>query len=396
MIPIPRITSPSSLLPLDKAKKILLESFPRPLDTHRIAVQDAAGHILAVPIVSRRTIPPTLLCGPDGIAVKSVGTIGASPDHTLEVNAIRVNTGMPMPDGFDAVIRIEDVIELGEQRYLIHKTVSPYENTISQGADISENDTVMGTGHVITPFDIGALLTYGISEVLVRSVKVGLIATGDEVIPIQKKPLPGQIVDTNSYMIASYLRQAGITPVFGQVVPDDPAAIADELIRLARTCDMVLIFGGSSAGSRDWTVDAIEQSGDLLFHGVGMAPGKPVSLAWVSGKPVFGMPGPAIGSLIVLYELIQPLLRSWSLPVPRDISIQGELTETIEGFPGFDLFLMMETSLYGGKTLISPVPRTFGHMSGVRADGILHVKDGSGPLHKGSEVSLRLIRPVAT
>ncbi|HWQ66477.1 MAG TPA: molybdopterin-binding protein [Methanospirillum sp.] len=390
VIIIPRICINSQFLPLFAAKKIVLGSFQAPDNSVCIPVSEACGRILAEPVYSNRTNPPVVLSGPDGIAVKSGETIGAGPDNRIELNAPRVNTGMPMPEGFDAVIQVEEVIEVSENRYRIHTPVSPFQNTIPCGVDMVKGDVVLDKGHHIIPFDIGALLTYGVRDVMVKDWRIGLIATGDEVVPPNKIPLPGQIIDSNSSMIGAYLKQYGITPVFFPIVPDDPASMAQELQNISKTCDMVLIFGGSSAGSKDYTVDALEESGTLLFHGVGMAPGKPVSLAQVNGKPVIGMPGPSIGSLTALHVLLYPLLRQWGVPIPPDTYVRGELTESIASFDGFDMFLMMHVHQNDGKTRITPVERKFGQMMGVRADAVLHV--GSASYAEGQEVEVRMIR----
>ncbi|MFH0967158.1 MAG: molybdopterin molybdotransferase MoeA [Methanobacteriota archaeon] len=390
MIIIPRICINTQLMPLAEAKKILLSSFQAPDNPVRIPVSDACGRILAEPVYSNRTNPPMLLSGPDGIAVKSEETIGAGEDTIIELNASRVNTGMPMPEGFDAVIQVEEVKEVAENRYQIHTPVLPFQNTVPCGVDILKGDVVLDKGHHIIPFDIGALLTYGVRDVAVKDWKIGLIATGDEVVPPNKIPLPGQIIDSNSSMIGAYLKQYGITPIFFPIIPDDPESMTQEVYKISRACDMVLIFGGSSAGSKDYTVDALEQSGTLLFHGVGMAPGKPVSLAQVNGRPVFGMPGPSIASLTALYQLVYPLLRQWGVPIPPDTYVRGALTEPVASFDGFDMFLMMHVHQNNGRTFITPVERKFGQMMGIRADAVLHV--GSKDLAQGQEVEVRMLR----
>lgn len=369
-----------------------MHSFSSPSGTTILPVTKAAGRVLAAPVYSKWTNPPVVLSGPDGIAVRGELTRSATKETPVQVQAVRVNTGMPMPDGYNAVIRIEDVTQTGEGLYQITTPVAPHENTVPAGVDIKAGELVMDTGHIITPVDVGALLTYGIFEVTVTEVRVGLIATGDEVIPARKIPLPGQIVDSNTHMLAAYLEQIGITTSLGQVVPDDQEMITQEMNEMIKTCDLVLIFGGSSAGTRDFTVDAIEKGGELLFHGVGMAPGKPISLGRVQGKPVFGMPGPAVGSLVIVHEMILPLLRSWGLAVPAPIIRTGELTEQVEGFPGFDLFLMVQARITADQTVITPVPRKFGQMMGVRADAILHVPEGQGVIPAGTQVQVLMIR----
>jgi putative molybdopterin biosynthesis protein len=254
---------------------------------------------------------------------------------------------------------------------------------------------MMDQGHCLIPFNIGALLAYGILSVQVRKWRVGLVATGDEIITPGENPLPGQIVDSNSYMLAAWLKKHGISPVLYPVIPDEPLSIMRELETITRECDMALIFGGSSAGSKDHTVDALEKGGELLFHGVAMAPGKPATVLKINGKPVFGMPGPSIASLTVLHELIDPLFRQRGVPVPPDICIRGILTDTIVPVEGFDIFLMMKVHDHNGKPLITPVPRVFGQMMGVRADAVLHQKAGSDTLIQGQEVEVRSLRMAA-
>ena len=392
VITIPRICINSQLLSFIEAKRVLLTSFQVPENHTRIPVSDSCGYVLAEPVFSHRTNPPSLLSGPDGIAVKSGETTNAKKDTAIELEAPRVNTGMPMPEGFDAVIPVEEITPVTEDRYRIYAPVLPYQNTISRGIDIRKDDLIMDVGHQILPFDVGALLAYGITDVPVKSWKIGLIATGDEIISPYETPLPGQIVDSNSYMIAAFLKQYGITPVFYPVLHDDPVIISQTLPQISRDCDMILIFGGSSAGSKDHTVDALEQSGILLFHGVAMVPGKPMTLANIHGKPVIGMPGPSVASMHVIHEFISPLLREWGVPIPPDRYIQGELTEPVASVEGFDMFLMVKIQTANGKTFITPIPRIFGHMMGVRADGILHKKIQSDILIQGQEVQVRVIR----
>jgi len=354
-------------------------------------VANACGHVLAEPVYSKRTNPPSLLSGPDGIAVKSEETTGARED-VIEIEAPRVNTGMPMPEGYDAVIPVEEIIPSKENRYLIHTPVSAFQNTIPYGVDIVKDDMVLNKGHCIIPFDVGALLSYGITEVEVKRWRVGLVATGDEIISPYETPLPGQIVDSNSYMIAANLAQYGITPVLYPVIKDNPGDISDALHKISSECDMVLIFGGSSAGSKDHTVDAMEHSGDLLFHGVAIVPGKPVTLARVNGKPVIGMPGPSVASQIIMQEFIYSLLRQWDVPIPPDMYIKGVLTGPIVSVDGFDMFVMMKIIKDTDKTLLTPVPRIFGQMMGIRADAVLHKQMGTDILVKGQEVEVRMLR----
>jgi len=392
VITIPRICINTELIPFIEAKKIFLTSFQAPDNQRTIPVSDSCGYVLAHPVYSKRTNPPSLLSGPDGIAVRSGETTGVKGNSDIEVNAPRVNTGMPMPEGYDAVIPVEEITEVSENKYMIHTPVLPYQNTIRDGVDIEKDGLILDKGHHIIPFDIGAMLAYGVTDVQVKNYKVGLIATGDEIISPFETPLPGQVVDSNSYMIAGYLKQLGITPVFYPVINDDPENISRIIRETSMECDMILVFGGSSAGSKDLTADALEQSGTLLIHGVAMAPAKPVTLVKVNEKPVIGMPGPSIASLTVFREFISPLLRQWGLMVPPDFYIRGKLTEPVSSVEGIDMFRMVKVHKNNEKILITPLPIIFGHMMGVRADAVLHKRVGSDKLVQGQEVRVLVMR----
>lgn len=387
---IPRLGN--QLLPLDEAKRIISTSFAAPNNRASLQAAEACGAVLAGPICSRRTVPPLLLGGPDGIAVKSAETAGAEKGAMIEVDAPRVNTGMPVPEGFDAVVPIEETTEVAEHRYRIRAPVPPYQNTIPEGSDVAEGEPVMDAGHVVTPFDIGALLTYGIAGVDVKRWSVGLIATGDEIVSPDTDPRPGQIVNSNSYMMAAALKQAGVTPVIYPIIHDDCAAIAAGVRRAVGECDLVLVFGGSSAGSKDFTVDALRSAGEVLFHGVAMGPGRPATLARVQGKPVFGMPGPPVAAMNVLHELVYPLLVRWGVPVPPDTVVRGVLTAPVAFSGRFDLFMMVRVEQDHDNVLVTPLPRGFGQMTAVRADGVLHKASGSGPFSRGDEVEVRMLR----
>lgn len=393
MIIIPRICTSSQLLSLYEARKLLLTSFKPPNNKICIPAVDSCGYVIAKPIYSQRTNPPLVLSGPDGIAVRSEETSTAGPDTPVEIEAPRVNTGMPLPEGYDAVIPVEEITAVNEGKYKIYSPALPHENTIAKGVDITEGDLLFSSGHVIRPFDVGAMLSYGILEVCVFTWKIGIVATGDEIISPYTEPKPGQIVDSNSYMIAASLKRFTITPILYPPLIDDPAVISDKIGTMIAECDMLLIFGGSSAGSKDHTVDALEQSGTLLFHGVAMGPGKPVTLAEINGKPIFGMPGPSISTTVVLHELIFPLLSQWSVPIPETTYIEGILTEPVPSIEGFDVFRFVKIRDEENETLITPVPWAFGHMMGVQADGLLHKKAGTDTYIEGQEVEVKLIEP---
>ncbi len=389
---MPRIINPDRLISMKDAQKSILSSFTHNPHKKVISITDAIGKVLAEPVLSNRTMPPMSLAGPDGIAVKSIETQGASAEHPIMIQAVKVNTGLPMPEGYDAVIAIEEVEQIGDNQYLIRTPVVANQNTVPFGTDVMKDQIIAYPGHCLTPYDVAACANYGVRNVTVTSWKLGIIPTGDEIIPIGKEPVPGQIIDTNSLMISGYLHSYGVSTEIYPILPDNADTLSSQIKAACEDCDMVLLFGGSSAGSKDYTVDAIDMSGSLLFHGVAMGPGKPVSCGVVDGKPVVGMPGPAVASLITFYQLIFPLLKSWGVPIPPKKVVLGEITDDITPFNGWDVFHLVNVKNTMGKVYVLPMERRFGQLMGLKADAILHIPRGSDGFKKGEQVSVTLLR----
>ncbi|PWR69562.1 molybdopterin molybdotransferase MoeA [Methanospirillum stamsii] len=389
---MPRILPHEQLISMKEAQKIILSSFQYLPKSRNVPIHEAVGQILAESVISPRTMPPVHLAGPDGIAVRSEDTKAASPENPIEVQGIRVNTGLPMPAGYDAVIPVEEVEKVDDERFIIKGSVSSNQNMILAGTDVITGQTIVESGHYFTPYDAAALTSYGIRDISAKSWKVGIIPTGDEIIPSAKEPVPGQIVDTNSMMISGYLNRYGVLSEIYPITPDDPEKMSSKISTACKDCDMVILFGGSSAGSKDYTVDAIEKSGDLLFHGVAMGPGKPVSCGLVDGKPVFGMPGPSVSCLVTFYQLVLPLLKSWGVPIPPKKVVMGEITNDVLPFQGWDVFYLVQVKNNDGKIIINPVERRFGPKVGIQADAILHIPRGSDGCKKGERVQVSMIR----
>jgi putative molybdopterin biosynthesis protein len=285
---------------LDEALTLLTTSFPRPQRTETIPVTQASGRVAAEPVHAKYSVPEVSISAMDGIAVRSRDTLGAGDRNpvTLE-HAVRVNTGNVVPPEFDAVVMIEDVWE-EDGRYQVRRAVVPRQHVRPAGEDIKENKLVLPRGHLIRPFDIGALITYGITEVVVLAVRVGIIPTGSELVPIGTRPKPGQVVESNTVMAQVYLSQMGADCTRYPIVVDEPDLIKETMRRAVEENDLVLISAGSSAGTRDFTESVIRSLGDLVFHGVAVKPGKPVMLGKVNGKPVLGLPGYPLAAQTVL------------------------------------------------------------------------------------------------
>ncbi len=184
------------------------------------------------------------------------------------------------------------------------------------GEDIGESEMALPSGHRIRPHDTGALAAYGITEVPVLTVRIGLIPTGSELVTHGTRPAPGQVVESNTVMAEAMLGALGATCTRYPMVKDNPADIKKILQQAVRENDIVIISAGSSAGTKDFTADVIAELGEVLVHGIAIKPGKPAIIGRIDTKPVIGMPGYPLSALTVLRELVTPLVHAFGLPVP--------------------------------------------------------------------------------
>lgn len=359
---------------LDEALTLLTTSFANPRRTGRVPLMQSVGRVVAEPVFAKYSVPEVNISAMDGIAIRSRDTIGATDRSpvTLE-HFTRVNTGNIVPPEFDAVVMIEDTWEAGE-KFQIRKSAIPWQHVRPAGEDVKENKLVLPRGHSIRAFDIGALATYGITDIEVLAVRVGIIPTGSELVPLGVRPGPGQVVESNTVMAQVFLSQMGADCTRYPIVHDDPGLIRDAMSTAVKENDLVLISAGSSAGTRDFTESVIRSLGDLVFHGVAVKPGKPVMLGKVEGKPVLGMPGYPLAAQTVLREFAVPLLESWGLsPAPR-FPVNVRLGQALVSDPGFDEFVPVFVGRIG--TTLYGIPHGKGagvQMATIKANGYTHI-----------------------
>jgi putative molybdopterin biosynthesis protein len=382
------------VISLDAALDILSREFASRPQVVRIPLEESAGRITATPIIVRYSVPEIHVAAMDGIAAVSADTKGASEQHPVTLpRAVRVNTGNVVPQGFDAVIMIEDVW-VDDDRFIIRKAAPPWQHVRPAGEDIAESEMAMTAGHRIRSFELGALAAYGITEVEVLSVRAGLIPTGTELVPHGTRPGPGQIVESNTVMAGSMLEDAGVTCTRYPMVKDDPSLIRDAVTRAVRENDIVIVSAGSSAGTRDFTADVIAELGEVLVHGIAIKPGKPAIIGRISGKPVFGMPGYPLSALTVIREIVLPFLRRFGLHVPAPDEIPARLSSTLSKDTGSDEFVLCTLGKVGNRWVVSPQSRGAGvQMSAVRANAYLRAPAASEGWEAGEQVPARLMVP---
>ncbi|MDH7593772.1 MAG: molybdopterin biosynthesis protein [Methanomicrobiales archaeon] len=379
------------LVTLEEAIVTLKERFPHMARTVRVPVTESVGRVTASPVFARFSVPEAPLAAMDGIAVLSAETREAREQHPVILkNAIRVNTGNVVLPPFDAVIMIEDVWEQDEG-YVIRKSVPPWQHIRPAGEDIGEGEMILTSSHLIRPHDIGALLAFGIGEVEVKGLTVGLIPTGSEIVPIGTRPKAGQAVETNTHVAGAWLRAMGAGCRHYPIVPDVPDAIRNALLCAVRENDMVLISAGSSAGTKDFTVDTISMLGRVLVHGVAIKPGKPVIIGEIQGKPVIGLPGYPLSTLTVLREIVTPFLVSQGFPAPGETIVKAYLATGVSSEIGIAEFLFVIAGHVDGRWVAVPLSRGAGvQMSAVRSNGCVRIAAEREGQNAGDEVEVRL------
>ncbi len=393
------------------------EESGRPLPGEIIHVKDSLGRITAEAIIAKISSPFYHSSAMDGYAVRFVDTFGASETSPkrlrTEEQAVYVDTGDPMPDGFNAVIMIEDVniirnAECGMQNadyseirnpksefIEIISPATPWQNVRVIGEDIVATELILPENHRIRPVDTGAMLAAGYTEVAVRrKPKVVIIPTGTEIVEPGTELKKGDIIEFNSRILGGLVSEWGGNAVRFRIVPDRFDEIKKAILDALGMGDMVVVNAGASAGSEDFTARAVRELGDVLLHGVNIKPGKPVILGWVRGKPVLGIPGYPVSAFITFHLFAKPLIYRWQgLEVEKPEMIRAKISRQVASALGQEEFLRVKIGKVGNNLIATPISRGAGVlMSLVRADGFVRIPAMSEGIGSGTEVDVELIR----
>src|SRR5689334_12966477 len=243
---------------------------PARVETDRVGLHEGVGRVTAEPVWATRSSPSFDASAMDGIAVRAADTLGASESTPVFVERdayVVVDTGDPMPDGFDAVVMREHVHYDDAHRAELRAGVAPYQHVRSIGEDVSATELLLPTGHRLRAVDVAAAAAAGAVDVLVhRAPVVAVLPTGDEIRPVGTDPAPGVILDTNSLMLVAQAEAAGCTAWRSPIIRDDPEALADAVRDAATRADLVIVVAGSSAGRDDHTASVVERAGMLAVH----------------------------------------------------------------------------------------------------------------------------------
>ena len=319
----------------------------RPPET--VGLDCALGRVLAQDILAEEYVPGFDRSTVDGYALRGADTFGCSEsipalltcEGAVEMGkepafavgpyqCAAIPTGGALPEGADAVQMVEHTEDYGGGEIGIVKSVPPGANLIFKGDDVKPGDLVLRKGRRLEPQDIGALAALGVTQVpVVPKLRVGLISTGDELVPPEGDPGPGQVRDVNGPLVAALLAQAGAEPVPLGIVPDREELLREAVEKALETCDCVVLSGGSSVGEKDAACRVMASLGEVLCHGVAMKPGKPTLLGKAEGKPILGLPGHPVAALFTAKLFLIPLLarlegRTWA-----ERTVSARLAQTV-------------------------------------------------------------------
>ena len=391
-----------ALLPVSEATQLLWEETKTVERVVTVPLIEAAGRVLAEDIIADSDVPPFPRAAMDGYAVIAEDTFGASSQeprilkmlealHAGEVTTtriergqcIQIGTGAPMPEGANAVVIVEETEREGDE-VKIYKPVYPGGNVSGRGSDIALGQKILSQGQHLNPSRVGVLAALGRAEVRVYDrPKVAVIPSGNEIQQPGETLRPGAIYDVNSYTLAALIRQNSCEPVIFPTAEDDPEAVKSTLIKALEECDMVVLSGGSSAGERDYMIDAVRELGEILFHGIAVKPGKPTLGAVVRGKVVIGMPGYPTSCLTNAYYMLTPLLRKMArLSEAQPRRVKGLMTRRVPSVEGKYHFLTVRVK----EGQIEPAFKESGAITSMAlADGYVGIPEEVELIEKGEE-----------
>jgi molybdopterin molybdotransferase len=394
----------------------LVRTFPCVTD-EVLPLDQCVGCILSQDIVSEIDLPEFNRATMDGYAVHARSTFGASESMpalfrivgavemgevpTVSVRpgeAVRIATGGMLPDGADSVVMIEHAQALDEHTLEVFKSSAPLQHVIEIGEDFRREEQILPKGSRIRPQEMGVLAALGQTHVSVyRQPTVAIISSGDEIVPIEETPSLSQLRDVNAHTLSGLIRLSGGIPLYLGIARDN----FDELHSLCKNAlaesDMVLISGGSSVGSRDFTMEVIQAlpAAEILVHGVSISPGKPTILAASEQKPIWGLPGQVTSTMVVFQVMVRPMLEKIGglsedrLVAEREVS--AVLSRNMASVQGREDYVRVKLVRRENQIYAEPILGKSGLIhTMVKADGLIKIDMNSEGLDKGTPVSVIL------
>ena len=390
-------------VPLEQARREYLELLEHQgfePQTQVIPVYESCGRVTAEADYAHICAPHYTASAMDGVAVCARDTFGATETTPVTLHPEQftvLDTGDPVPEGWDAVIMVEDLVKNEDGSITIHAAAAPWQHIRQIGEDVCAGEMILPGHMTVTPAAIGAMIAGGVLELrVIRRPVVGIIPTGDEIIPPCTDPRPGDILEFNGSIFSAMVRQWGAEPVVYPIVPDDFDRIKAMVEKASDQCDMVILNAGSSAGREDFSAQVIRQLGQVLYHGIAIKPGKPAILGCRGKTAILGVPGYPVSGIIVIEQFLKPLIEHWLKTAAQpEHYAQATLTRPVVSGLKYQEFVRVRMGAVGGRLMASPLSRGSGVVSSfMKADGILEVPQGLEGYEAGEEVTLRLLSPM--
>lgn len=396
-----------SLMEPSEVKKIL-DSLKLASNVEYINLRECWGRVLAEDICSAMDLPPFDRISMDGYALQAQDTFGASEDEpkvlklvgvvragdvpskdVLRGCCVEVGTGAPLPPQADAVVMLE-YTEISDDEVYVYQGVAPGENIAKQGSDIEKDHRLLKENTFLTPDKIGVLSAMGLEEVPVYSqIKVGIISTGNEIVPCGAQLPYGKIYDVNSQTVASAVLSCGCLPIDIQIVRDDFESLKNAIKGLV-DADVIITSGGTSAGAGDVLRAVVDELGQVLVHGIALKPGKPtlIGIMGENDQVLIGLPGYPVAALVVFESLIAPFLREKSHLPSEDASVvKLKLSRRFHTSRGRTHQLLVKVQ----EGLAIPILKDSGAVTALaEADGYIEIPKNTEILEKGTVMDIKL------
>lgn len=384
----------------EEARGLLLALLPSFEKFEEIDVRAAVGRVLAEGLVARRSSPHFAGAAMDGIAVRSaeLREAGEAAPVVLAPGAYAdIDTGDPVPEGFDAVVMEEGLARRADGSIEVRESASPWDHVRLVGEDVTAGELLIPARTRVTPYAVGGALAAGVTRVKVLAKpRVRIQPTGTEIVPPEREPAPGEIVEFNGAVLAGLLREWGAEPELAAPLPDERELLVRAVQDAARSYDLTLVIAGSSAGREDFVPGIIAEHGELAFHGVMMMPGKPVAAGRVGQGVVVGLPGYPASCYLCAETLVRPCLARMLGQDEEAEHVTARLRRKLPSRVGVAELVRVHLAKLRGAWIAVPGRSGAGLVSSLFAsDGILTVPALSEGLPEGTEAPVQLLRPRA-
>jgi molybdopterin molybdotransferase len=401
------------MLSVEEAQERML-ALVQPLEPERVPILEALGQVLAKDVLAGHDIPPLDNSAMDGYAILAEDIAGASRGHPVRLpiignlaagyvfegavepgTVVRIMTGAPVPPGADTVIRFERTRRDGDEVEILEE-VSRGRNIRRAGEDVRRGELVLPQGTLLRPQEIGMLASLGCAEALViRRPRVAILATGEEVIPIDAPLAPGKIHNANSYSNAAQVLRSGGVPLLLGIARDRREELSAKIQGgLARGVDLFITSGGVSVGDFDMVKEVLTAEGEIHFWWVNMKPGKPLAFGQIGGVPLLGLPGNPVAAMISTELFARPAIlkmlgrEEWAKP-----SIEAVLQDAITRKDDRRHYLRVHVWREGEQVYARLTgPQGSGILrSMVQANGLAVIPEERGELAAGERVQVLML-----